>query len=246
MEKNKMGNKQKFLLLVYMCIAWFMPYVYSFISSYHKDKWEQIIVIILSFVITTVLYYICKNRIFKLLLMLSAIVCVTAFLGYRYTLSVFAAFAVIYVYESSDAENLKNVKINEDLLVLSALISIVGLVINFEAIMSIEAVTVIIIAIFVISFLILRNCAAYGKNTNKKIKKSRKTKELENSIEALRKMVFSISIVGVLSSAASYTLNNAIAFFPWFLFIALLIYEEDESLYMASEMIVNKIKAFIE
>lgn len=245
MEKSKIGNKNKFLLLAFLCIYWFVRYSYSFIISYQNEKLIQSVVIILAFVITTVFYYICKNRILRLLVMISAIVCITVVIGYRYMLSVFAAFAIIYVYKSLDAEDLKNEIINGILFVLAALTSIVGLIINFEAIIGIEAETVIILAIFVISFLILRKCAQ-EKKSNKKTKKSHKTIKPEKNFETLHETVFSISIIGVVSSAASFTLNNAIAFFPWFFFIALLIYEEDESLYSASEMIVDKIKAFVE
>lgn len=266
MEKNKIGNKKKALLLVYICIAWFLPYVYSFIQSYQTDKWIQAIVIILSFVVTTVLYYIFKNRILKLLVMLSAIVCVTVILGYRYTLSACTAFVVIYVYESLNAEDLKTVKINEALLIVSVFVAIAGFIFNFSTIMSIEAHAIVIIVVFAIIFLILAKSAQWekankkAKQSNKKAKKankkakktnnaavkSNKAKEHENDIDTLYKMVFSISIIGVLSSAASSAATNALTFFPWFFFIALLIYKEDESLYSAGEMIVNKIKTFVE
>lgn len=245
MEKNIIGNKNKFLLMFYMCIVWFIPYTFSFIVSYNTERWIQAIVIILAFIVTTVLYYIFKNRIIRLLVMLVAIVGITVVIGYRYMLSAYTAFAVIYVYKSLALEDADNKIINLILFALAPFTSIVGLIINFDAIINIESETVVLLIIFVISFLILRKCAP-EKKSNKKTKKSRKTKEREQNIETLHKAVFSISIIGVVSSAASFTLNNAIAFFPWFFFIALLIYEEDESLNVASEMIVNKIKAFVE
>ena len=247
MEKNKAGNKKNLLLLIYICLGWFVPYSYSFIKYYQAEKRIQALVIILTFIVTTVLYYVCKNRILRLLVMITAIVCITVVMGYKYALTVYPAFAVIYVYKSIISEDFKNEKIEGILLALVPFTTIVGLIINFEALLSIEAGTVVLIIAFAISFFILMKCSQ-EKKPDKKTKKSRKTKEIEKSIDMLHQTVFSISIIGVLSSATShsFTVNNATAFFPWFLFIALLIYEEDKSLYLASEMIVNKLKAFVE
>lgn len=245
MENNKIGNRNKILLLIFMCIAWFLPYVYSFISSIQKDKWMQVIVVISSIVITTALYYVLKNRVLKLIVLLSAIVCVTVFLGYRYTLSAYSAFAVIYMYKTIIAEDFKNDKLNSIILALAPLTAIAVLVINFSVIISLEAETVVCIVAFAIIFLILMKCA-HAKKTNTKAKRSNKAKELEKNYETLYKNIFAVSILGVLGSAASYKLNNGLTFSPWIFFIMLLIYEEDQALYSACEMIVNKIKAFVE
>lgn len=245
MENNKIGNRNKILLLIFMCIAWFLPSAYYFIKAYQNEKRMQALVIVLAFVVTTALYYICKNRIFRLLVMLSAIVCVTVFLGYRYTLSAYSAFAVIYMYKTIIAEDFKNDKINSIILALAPLTAIAILVINFSVIISLEAETVVCIVAFAIIFLILMKCA-HAKKTNTKAKRSNKAKELEKNYETLYKNIFAVSILGVLGSAASYKLNNGLTFSPWIFFIMLLIYEEDQALYSACEMIVNKIKAFVE
>lgn len=246
MEKNQIVNRKKFLLLAFICICWFLPRNYTDVQSYsQKETLIKVVVIILAFVGTTVFYYFCKNSILRLLVMISAIVCITVFIGYKYMLTVYAAFAVIYVYKSFVTEGFKNEKINVILLALAPLIAIAGFIINFEAIKNIDAEAVVIIFIFVVAFLILRNCA-HGKRLNTKAKKSNKIREQEKNTEMFHKALFAISIIGLLSSAVSDTINNAITFFPWFFFIALLIYEEDKSLNDASEMIVNKIKAFLE
>lgn len=245
MEKKEMSSKNKILLLIYMSIAWFLPYIYSFIKNYQTDKWKQATVIILSFVVSTVLYSILKNRIAKLVVLLAAVVCVTVFLGYRYTLSAFMAFAVLYAYDSLRSEDHINVRISLGLLALSVFTTIAGLFINFSAIMDINEKASVIIVVFLIIFLILAK-HAHEKNANKKAKKSRKAKESETDFDTLYKTIFSISVFGVLSSAASYLVTNALIFFPWFFFIVLLVYKDDTALYSASEAIVNKIKAFTE
>lgn len=245
MEKNKISNKNKILLLIYICIAWFLPYSYSFISSYQLEKWKQAAVVILSFVVSTVLYRVCKNNIVKLIVLVAALVCVTVFLGYMYTLSAFTAFVVIYAYDSLDSEDRLSVRISEVLLIVSAFTAIVGLFINFSAVMNLDKKAAVLITVFIIIFLILAK-NAHGKNASKKAKKSRKVKGSETDLDTLYKTIFSISVFGVLSSAASYMVTNALVFFPWFFFIVLLICKDDKALYFAGESIVNKIKAFTE
>lgn len=247
MENNKIGNKKKFLLPIYLCIAWFLSYSYTFIN-YYKDEMIKTAIIILSFIVTTVFYYICKNWIFRLLVMISAVVGLTVIIGYEFMLTVFSAFAVIYVYKFSIAENSKNGITNGILLTLAPITAIAGLIINFKAMINQTAETWIILAVFVISFLLLIKCSSEKKSKKKLEKTNKKDRELEKKIESIRKTVFSISIIGVLSSAASYklTMNNGISFFPWFFFILLLIYENDKSLYSAGVMLVNKTKAFLE
>ena len=245
MEKKEMSSKNKILLLIYLSIAWFLPYIYSFIKTHQTDKWKQAIVIILSFVVSTVLYNTLKNRTVKLIVLLAAVVCVTVFLGYRYTLSAFTAFAVIYAYESLASKDHINVRISEVLLALSVLTAIAGLFINFSAIMDMDEGKPVIVVVFAIIFLILAKYAHINQ-PNTKAKKSRKAKESETDFDTLYKTVFSISAFGVLSSAASFIVTNSLTFFPWFFFIVLLICKVDNALYSASEMIVNRIKAFVE
>lgn len=242
MKNNEIMHKKKNLLWIYICACWIFSNGYNlFLLFSVKETFIQSLVIILSFIVTTVFYYIFKNRILRLIVMISAIAGITLVIGYECMLTVFAAFAVIYIYKSLETEEYKNEIIDEILLILAPFASIAGLIINFRATIKHINETVTILTILETIFLILMICA-HEKKSKKKGEKS------EHKMESMRKAVLGISIIGVLSSTVfySFTQNIAIAFFPWFLFIVLMIYEDDKSLHTASEKIVNKIKAFTE
>lgn len=247
MENSKTVNMKKFLLLIYLCIGWFLANVYSFIWC-NQDGKINAILIVLSFIVTTGFYYICKNWILRLLVMIAAVAGLTVIIGYKYSLTVFAAFAVIYVYKYSFAECNKNKIINGILLGLAALTSIAGLIMKFKEVIYQIFEIWKYLAIFTVLFLIIIKCSSEKKSKKKLEKTNKKNRELQKKVESMRKTLFFISLIGVWYSASvyKYIMNNGVLFFPWFCFVLMLIYENDKSMLSAVKMLVNKIKAFVE
>ena len=247
MENNKTVSMKKFLFVIYLCIGWFLANAYTFIEI-DQDKKINSTLIVLFFIVTTGFYYICKNWVLRLLAMIAAVIGLTVLIGYVCSLTVFAAFAVIYVYKSSIAEDNANEIINYILLGIASLAAIVGLIINFQSFIERIIETWLYLAVFVIAFFIFIKCSGEKKSKKKLEKIRKKDREIEKNMETMRKTVFIISVVGVLSTAASYKYirDNGALFFSWFCFILMLIYENDKSMMSAVTMLVNKLKAFVE
>ena len=239
MKNNKpFFEKKKILLLVFIWICWFFPYIPYEIESYPIDKFIQGLLLIVVMTVSTICYYLINNNIFKISVFLISLAGVTFVSGINVALSVFPVSILIFLYKISGTENKKVFpeKIINVLLCIAPVSSIACVILNLESLiekLSFSHKSVVIGAIFIIAFAIMLSCP-YVKGLKKNQKISYKLGFLAETI----------GIVGSISTL-DYVLDRGIMFFPWVLFVTLLIFEEDKVLYSSAGMLTEKVKVFL-
>ena len=239
MKNNKhFIEKKKILFLIFMWICWFVPYFSLDIQSYPQEKLKEGLLLVVVMTIPTICCCLIKNNILKMSLFLLSLIGVALIFEINVALAFFSPIFLILIYKISGAESKKDLygKITKVLLCLALVSSIISIVLNFESFaekIDVLKKSITLGSLFIIAFAVSLRCPY--------IKKSKK------NVKMLYGFVFFVVTIGIVASLTTfeYMLNISIMFFPWLLFVSVLIFEEDKILESSAEMIKDKVNAFL-
>lgn len=182
---------------------------------------EQMLFIVLGLLLITASLYLIKNNIARLLVFL-IIGVVTALYNYHYALCTVSAGALLFLYKALITEEKENDILCKLYSVIFCASVIAGPVITVTELEEFEINEQLLKAILtgailtLIFLLALRNMKKERRGFKKALKKPYTT-------------ILIMSVAGTVHSVISYDvlLHNSFTFFPWFLFLCVLIYEND-------------------
>lgn len=235
--KEKQINIKKVLISVFIHICWFVPVFASLSSIWLEETVISFIIVDLGLLILVSSLYLSNNE--KLKLSLLVLVTAAALIyNFRYVFVILPVFFAICIYKSHIANNSESEERNRILFNASVIINAVGIIVNLKQAINrrheLEGIIFLwaaLFAFFVFALVNLKKCSdLFDEKTNDFYQK-----------------IFFISASAMFAGLFSrdYTSGNSIVFYPWVLFISVLMFENDPYILFLSDNISKKIKAFL-
>ena len=246
--------------LVPFCFFIFVWFLYDMDISYYGESISKSVVSVLAFFVSLICFFLIKKTFYSTLLIAFISILVSLY-NVEYLFFYVPVFIVIYMYvdtvnKPEDANRKKTVtnRLHDTLMVVSINYSVAifvygfiklisypynhGYTFSFE--LSVHSL-LITIALLVLLFTGYKN-----ENKNDKKKKESKSKvKIINSINIVSVILYATQLFAYYSSAHHNGGYFGIMFFPWFMYILIVVYNDDSNYLAFINCVEAKIERFV-